>query len=62
MLKTDTSLDMFVLVQMCSKANLFTRSIQKHYGYDNFQKLEGNENIKGIICQNSEFINTDLPF
>ena len=26
-----------------------------------FEKLEGNENIKGIICQNQEFINTDLP-
>ena len=26
-----------------------------------FEKLSGNTNIKGIICQNSEFVNTDLP-
>ena len=62
MLKIDTSLDMFVLVQMSSKGNLFTREVSKSIiDMISFEKLEGNDNIKGIICQNSEFINTDLP-
>ena len=61
-LKIDTSLDIFVLVQMSSKGNLFTREVSKSImDMVTFEKLEGNENIKGIICQNQEFINTDLP-
>ena len=60
MLKGETSLDMFVLVQILSKANLFMANIQ-NIRMTTFEKLEGNENIKDIICQNSEFINTDLP-
>ena len=61
MLKIETSLDMFVLVQMSSKGNMFTRDVSKSImDMVTFEKLEGNENIKGIICQNSEFINTDL--
>ena len=60
--KIETSLDIFVLVQMSSKGNLFTREISRSIiDMITFEKLSGNENIKGIICQNSEFINTDLP-
>ena len=61
-LKVETTLDIFVLVQMSSRANLFTREVSKNIiDMITFEKLSGNENIKGIICQNQEFINTDLP-
>ena len=61
-LKAETSLDMFVLVEMSSRNNLFTREVsQKILDMVAFEKLSGNTNIKGIICQNSEFINTSVP-
>lgn len=61
-LKSQTSLDMFVLVEMSSRNNLFTREVsQKILDMVAFEKLSGNTNIKGIICQNTEFINTRLP-
>ena len=61
-LKVETSLDIFVLVQMSSKGNLFTREVSKNIiDMITFEKLSGNKNIKGIICQNQEFINATLP-
>jgi len=61
-LKVNTTLNIFVLVQMSSKNNLFTREVSNRImDMITFEKLSGNNNIKGIICQNREFINTDLP-
>ena len=61
-LKVETRLDIFVLVEMSSRNNLFTREVsQKILDMVAFEKLSGNTNIKGIICQNSEFINTSVP-
>ena len=61
-LKAETNLDMFVLLEMSSRNNLFTREVsQKILDMVTFEKLSGNDTIKGIICQNTEFINTSLP-